>query len=154
MLGPKHVPVARLDLAVMRGDLARSRGDDDAVLRLAHLEAPADVLRGDGVGIGVEGDVALDVDEPLMEQVGFGDPPGQAAQGRVLGGEQLAGRGLEVPLGALVDAVTPGARLAVGVGPVGEAPAISGTGIMSRPVPVSTTTWVLSIMQVWQAPSM
>ena len=48
MLGPEHVPAARLDLAVMRGDLARPRVDDDAVLRLAHLEAPADELRGHG----------------------------------------------------------------------------------------------------------
>jgi len=29
---------------------------------------------------------------------------------------------------------------------------ISGTGTMSRPVPFNTTTWVLSIMQVSQAP--
>ena len=49
--------------------------------------------------------------------------------------------------------------VADGVGDEGEAEplaanaAISGTGIMSRPVPLRTTTWVLSIMQVWQAPS-
>jgi hypothetical protein len=142
--------------------------------------------------IGVQRDVALDVDEPLMEQVGLGDPAGQPAQGRVLGGKELARGGLELPLGALVDAITPGAGLAVGVGPVGESggqekprsmkrnirstrperlasptawatkvkpkrsakAAISGTGSMADPVPVSTTTWVLSIMQVWQAPSM
>ena len=79
--------------------------------------------RGHGVVIGVQRDVALDVDEPLMEQVGLGDPAGQAAQGRVLGGEELARGGLELALGAGVDAVTPGAGLAVGVGPVGEAPA-------------------------------
>ena len=91
MLGPKHVPVARLDLAGMHGDLAGPRGDDDAVLALAHLEAPADVRRGHGVVIGVQGDVALDIDEPLVEQVGLGDPARQAAQGRVLGGEELAG---------------------------------------------------------------
>ena len=91
--------------------------------RLAHLEAAADERGGHGVVIGVEGDVALDIDEPLMEQVGLGDPAGQAAQGRVLDGEELARGGLEVALGAGVDAITPGAGLAVGVGPVGEAPA-------------------------------
>ncbi len=58
-----------------------------------------------------------------MEQVGLGDPAGQPAQGRVLGGEELARGGLELALGAGVDAITPGAGLAVGVGPVGEAPA-------------------------------
>src|SRR5439155_361734 len=60
---------------------------------------------------------------PLMEEVGAGEPAGQGAQGRGLGSEELPGRGLGLAVGAVVDAVTPGARLAVGVGPVGEAPA-------------------------------
>jgi hypothetical protein len=119
MLGPEHVPVARLDLAFVRGDFARPRVDDDAVLRLAHLEPAADERAGHGVVIGVQRDVALDVDEPLMEQVRLRDPARQAAQGRVLGGEELARGGLEVPFGAGIDAVTPGAGLAIGVGPVG-----------------------------------
>ncbi len=67
MLGPEHVPAARLGLAVMRGDLARALVDDDAVRRLAHLEAAADERGGHGVVIGVERDVALHVDEALME---------------------------------------------------------------------------------------
>jgi hypothetical protein len=185
MLGPEHVAVAWLGLAFMRGDLARPLGDDDAVLRLAHFEAAADERRRHRIVVGVKPDVALDVDEPLMEQVGLGDPAGQPPQGRVLGGEELARGSSEVPLGAGVDLITPGAGLAVGVRPVGEAPAgekpaldkaehpldaaraigvadgvgdegepeplgkggISGTGIMSGPVPLSTTTWVLSIRQ-------
>ncbi len=84
----------------MRGDFARPLVDDDAVRCLAHLEAPADERGGHGIVIGVEGRVTLDIDEPLMEQVGLGDPARQAAQGRVLGGEELSGGGLEVPLGA------------------------------------------------------
>jgi hypothetical protein len=115
--------VAGLDLARMRGDLARAVADDDAVRGLAHLEPAANERRRHGVAIRVEGDVALDIDEPLMDQIGLGDPAGQPAQGRVLGGKELARGGLELPLGALVDAITPGARLPVGVGPVGEAPA-------------------------------
>ena len=63
----------------MRGDLAGPRGDDDAIVMLAHVEAPADERAGHGVVIGMQRDVALDVDEPLMEQVGLGDPAGQAA---------------------------------------------------------------------------
>ena len=51
MLGPEHVPVARLGLAVMRGDLARPLVDDDAVLGLAHLEAAAEERGGHGVAI-------------------------------------------------------------------------------------------------------
>src|SRR5881628_933384 len=123
MLGPEQVAVARFGLALMRGDLARALVEDDAVRRLAHLEAAADERGGHGVVIGVEGDVALDVDEPLMEQVGLGDPAGQPAQGRVLGGEELARGGPELALGAGVDAIAPGAGLAVGVRPVGEMPA-------------------------------
>src|SRR2546427_1827510 len=112
MLGPEHVAAARLGLAVMRSDFARSRVDDDTVLRLAHLEAAADERGGHGVVVGIEGDVALDIDEPLMKQVGLGDPAGQAAQGRMLGGEELARGGLELALGAGVDAVTTRPRLA------------------------------------------
>ena len=55
MLGPEHVPVARLHLAGMRGDFARPLVDDDAVLGLAHLEAAADERGGHGVVIGVRG---------------------------------------------------------------------------------------------------
>ena len=123
MLGPEEIPAERFDFALMHGDLARPLVDDDAVVALAHLEVPADERGGHGVVIGVQRDIPLDVDEPLMKQVGLGDPAGQAAQGGVLGGKELARGGLEVSLGAGVDALTPGAGLAIGVGPVGEAPA-------------------------------
>ena len=123
MLGPEHVVGAGLDRAGMRRDLARPVGNDDAVLGLAHLEAAADERGGHGVVVGVEGDVALDIDQALVDQIRLGDPAGQPPQGRVLDGEQLARRGLELPLGAGIDAVAPGAGLAIGVGPVGEASA-------------------------------
>src|SRR5439155_11414363 len=117
MLGPERVAVAGLGLAGVRGDFARALVDDDAVRRLAHLEVAADQRAGYGVVVGVEDDVALDVDEPLMEQVRLGDPARQAAQGRMLDGEELARAGLELALGARVDAIAPGARLPVGVRP-------------------------------------
>jgi len=51
MLGPEHVPVARLDFTVMRGDFAWPLVHDDPVLSLAHLEPAADERGGHGVVI-------------------------------------------------------------------------------------------------------
>ena len=65
-------------------------------------------------------DVALEIDDALVERVDFGNPGRQRAQVRSLDGEQLARPRVEMSLERRIDLVAPRARLAIEVGEVGE----------------------------------
>ena len=68
------------------------RVDVDAVLGLADLELPADEGLGHRVAVPVDADVALDVDDAVVQGVDLGDPERQRPQVRPLGGEELSRR--------------------------------------------------------------
>ena len=102
------------------GDEAGAVVDLDRSLGSRAPRAPADQVLRHRVAVGVDADVALDVDDPLVEQVDLRDPQRQGPEVGLLGGEQLPRARLEVALEAGVDLVAPRPRLGVGVGPVRE----------------------------------
>ncbi len=62
------------------GEALPATGDDDLAPALPDLDAFADPVCGHGVAIGIDGDVGVDVDDALVEQVGLGDPDGKRSQ--------------------------------------------------------------------------
>ena len=109
MRGEPDPGAERVEDFRVRRDLARALEECDLVLGLADLEAPADEPVGRRVAVGVEGDEALHVDEPLMERVDLGDPGREGAELGRFRGEELARTGMEVALGRGVDLVAPAA---------------------------------------------
>ena len=63
-------------------------------------------------------DVALDIDEAMMERVHLRDKERQRPQARVLSGKQLARAGVEMPLRRGIHLVTERARLRIEIGEV------------------------------------
>src|SRR6202789_1607730 len=102
----------------MRRDAARAVVDLDPVLGLARLDTAADQSPGRRVAVGVDVDVSLAVDDPLVEPVALGHVARQRRKARPLDREELARAGVQVALGRGVDLVAPSPRLAVDVGPV------------------------------------
>src|SRR5260370_29467144 len=79
----------------------------DLVLGLAHLDAAANPGDWNGVAVGMQRNVALDIDGTLMQPVDLGNPDLQRLQLMLLDGEQLAGNRVEVFLKGRVDAIAP-----------------------------------------------
>ncbi len=105
---------------LVRGDLARADEHVDRVLGLTYLDGLADELVGHRVDVAVDVDVALEIDNPLVEQIDLGPPRRQPTHGGPLDGVELVGAGRQAPSELRVDLVAPRTRLPVGVGEVGE----------------------------------
>ena len=115
--------MAAVSLSLMGGHDARPIVDLDPLPGLPHFDPAADQPRGDGVAVGVHRRVALDVDDPVVQQVNLRHPQRERSQRGPLDGKQLSRRGAEVALEARVDPVAPLPGLPVGLVPALEAPA-------------------------------
>ena len=114
-----RVKVRPSDLG-MRGDEPGPVVDVDAIFGLADLELTPDQQIGHRVAMPVHIDVALDVDEAMMERVDLRDEERQRTQVRPFGGEELARTGVQMPFGRGVHLVAEGARLRIEIGEVGK----------------------------------
>ena len=72
------------------------------------------------VAMRIDVDVALDVDEAVVERVDLRHEERQRMQVRAFGGEELARAGVQLTLGRGVHLVAPGERLRIEIGEVGE----------------------------------
>src|SRR5260370_8340637 len=80
------------------GDGLSAGLDLDPVFCLSYFHPAAKPFGGDGVTIGMETDVSLEVDDALMEPVDVGHPDGEWLQARLLKGAKLARYRPEAPL--------------------------------------------------------
>ncbi len=92
----------------------------DLVSGFAHFDSAANPGDRDGISVGVERDVALDIHYALVQPVDFRDPDRQRFKMHLLDGEQLARNGVNVFLVGRIDAITPLARLEIEILPGGE----------------------------------
>jgi len=74
VLGQQDALMLGLTETAMADEMAGIELKFDLVLGFAHLHAAADPVEGNRVAVGVQGDVALDVHQALMEPVGFWNP--------------------------------------------------------------------------------
>jgi|SRR5579862_461324 hypothetical protein len=117
MFGEADALLLRFNDAGVGGEVAGIELNLYLVIGFAHLDPAANPGDRDRVAIGVQGDVAFDIDGALMEPVDFGNPDWQRLQPRLLDGEQVARRRVQVFLMASVDPVAPLARLLVEILP-------------------------------------
>ena len=82
MLGHGHAGEGPAEDLLMRRDEARAVVDVDPILRFADLELPPDQQIGHRVAVAVHIDVALDIDEAMMERVHLRDEERQRPQVR------------------------------------------------------------------------
>src|SRR5437870_12286324 len=75
----------------MRDDVAWIKLDFDLVLGFADFDAPADPGDRNRVTAGVQGDVAFDIDDALMQSVDLRNPDRERFEMRAFDGEQFAG---------------------------------------------------------------
>ncbi len=106
-----------VDDAGVGDDVSGIELDLDRVWGFAHFDPAADPGHGSGVAVGVESDVAFNVDRARVEPVNGGDPGRQRDQMRSFDGEQFPGNGADMFLVSSVDAVAPLAGLEVQILP-------------------------------------
>jgi len=97
--------------ATVFGYLVFAIEEDDAVFVGAHFEPSAETCRWCRVAVGVQGDVAFQVDDALVERVHLGDVDRQWSQRRPFGGPSLDGSSLQAFAKLAVLAFAPRARL-------------------------------------------
>lgn len=116
----RHPFVPTIDSSSMARDEPRTLEDLDRAQRLAHLHPASDHLPGDRVAIAPYVDVALGVDDALVDPVNLGHVQRQTAQMQSLGGEELARTGVQVTPRTSIVAIAPSPRLGVQRLPIRE----------------------------------
>src|SRR2546426_9966783 len=91
----------------MRDDVAWIKLDFDLVLGFADFDAPADPGDRNRVTAGVQGDVAFDIGDALMQSVDLRNPDRERFGMRAFDGEQFAGYRTDVFFVGAVDAIAP-----------------------------------------------
>src|SRR3989442_10399942 len=104
----------------MRDDVAWIKLDFDLVLGFADFDAPADPGDRNRVTAGVQGDVAFDIGDALMQSVDLRNPDRERFEMRAFDGEQFAGNRTDVFFVGAVDAIAPLAGLLIQILPTGE----------------------------------
>jgi hypothetical protein len=107
----------------MRGHQTRPIEDVEAVLGLSYFQGAGNEGVGSGVTVTVDADVALGVDDAVVELIDLGDVKGKRFELRQFPSEELSGRGSEVSSKLRVPAVTELSSLLVELGEVLETPA-------------------------------
>jgi len=92
----------------------------DAIFGFPDLELATDEQIGHRVAVPMHIDIALDIDEPMMERVHLRDEERQRPQVRPLGGEELARTRVQMLFVGRVDFVAEGARLGIEIDEVGK----------------------------------
>jgi hypothetical protein len=104
----------------MGRDKARAVVDVDPIFGLAHLELAADERIRHRVAVGVHIDIALDVDETMMERVHLRHEERQWPQVRPFSGEEFPRTRVQMPFGGGVHLVAESARLGIEIGEIGK----------------------------------
>src|SRR5712671_3026802 len=94
--------------------------DLDFAAGFADLNPSASPGVGNRVPVGMQSDIAFDVDDAFVKTVDLRNPGRQWLQARLFQGKQFAGNGVKVFLVSGVDAIAPLTRLPIQIFPGGE----------------------------------
>jgi len=96
--------------------------DVDLILRFPDLELPADQQPGHRVPVSMDGDVAFDIDQTVMERVDLRDEQRQGLEMGPFRGEELPRAPMQMVLIRGVHLVAPRTRLGIEIGEIRKPP--------------------------------